>query len=264
VQVQEAVMSPATPWYATPIVLGGGLFLVFLFNRVVSRAAEEAGLGTSTRQRVTWVTTAVLAGWFVLSLIFSLMPASPEAAARPIPISFPLFMGGSLLLGLGALRIPAWRRTVAAIPLWTLVGAQFYRLIGVLFLVLYSVGTLPGYFALPAGWGDAAVGIAAILLGYALFRDVPGARALSVAFNLIGLSDLIVAVGTGTGLLVPLLLGGPQPAPTTPMTVFPLYLIPTFAVPIAVLLHLYSLRAVLRESGSKEIGERRRVEGLAA
>jgi hypothetical protein len=48
------------------------------------------------------------------------------------------------------------------------------------------------------------------------------------------------------------------------MTVFPLYLIPTFAVPIAVTLHLYSLRAALRESGRKEMGEARRVARLAA
>ena len=173
-------------------------------------------------------------------------------------------MGGSLLLAFGALRIPAWRSTVAAIPLSTLVGVQFFRLIGVLFLVLYSVGTLPGYFALPAGWGDTAVGIAAPLVGYALLSEAPWARVLSVGFNLAGLSDLIIAVGTGTGLLVPLLYGGPQVGPTTAMTVFPLYLIPTFAVPLAVILHLYSLRAVVRESGRRETVDGRRVERLAA
>jgi hypothetical protein len=101
-------------------------------------------------------------------------------------------------------------------------------------------------------------------VGYALLRDAPGARGLSIAFNVAGLSDLIVAVGTGTGYLVPLLFGGPLPGPTTPMTVFPLYLIPTFAVPIAVILHVYALRAVLQESGSKEKGEARSVERLAA
>jgi hypothetical protein len=130
----------------------------------------------------------------------------------------PLFIGGSLLLGFGALRIPAWRRTVDAIPLSTLVGVQFFRLIGLLFVILYSVGTLPGYFALPAGWGDVAVGTAALLVGYALLRDAPGARGLSIGFNILGLSDLIVAVGTGTGFLVPLLFDGLRPGPTTPMT----------------------------------------------
>jgi len=256
-------MSSATPWYTAPIVLGGGLLLFYLLSRIVAKAAGVAGLDAATRQRVTRLTTIVLAAWLVLSLALSLGPVSPEAAARPVPISFPLFIGGSLLLGLGALRIPAWRRTVDAIPLSTLVGVQFFRLIGLLFLILYSVGTLPGYFALPAGWGDVAVGTAALLVGYALLRDAPGARGLSIAFNIVGLSDLIVAVGTGTGYLVPLLFGGPRPGPTTPMTVFPLYLIPTFAVPIAVTLHLYSLRAALRESGRKEKGDRRRTEQLA-
>ena len=257
-------MSPATPWYATPIVLGGGLFLVFLLNRIVAKATVAAGLEAATRRRVTRLATLVLSVWLVLTLVFSLTPASPEAAARPIPISFPLFLGASLLLSLGALSIPTWRRTVEAIPLSTLVGVQFFRLIGALFVVLYYAGTLPGYFALPAGWGDVSVGIAALVIGYALWREMPGARGLSVAFNIVGLSDLIVAVGTGTGLLVPLLFGGPQPGPTTPMTVFPLYLIPTFAVPIAVTLHIYGLRAVARATGRQEMGAGRRVEQLTA
>jgi hypothetical protein len=257
-------MSPATPWYATPIVLGGALFLLYLLSRIVAKAGGAAGLDAPTRQRVTRITTIVLAAWLVLALALSLNPVSLEAAARPIPISFPLFIGGSLLLGLGALTIPAWRRTVDAIPLSTLVGVQFFRLIGLLFVILYSVGTLPGYFALPAGWGDIAVGTAALLVGYALLRDMPGARGLSIGFNIVGLSDLIIAVGTGTGYLVPLLFGGPRPGPTTPMTVFPLYIIPTFAVPIAVTLHVYSLRGAFRERGRKKMEEGGRVERLAA
>lgn len=256
-------MSPATPWYTAPIVLGGGLLLLYLLSRIVAKAAGVAGLDAPTRQRVTRFTTIVLAAWLVLSLALSLKPVSPEAASRPIPLSFPLFIGGSLLLGLGALSIPAWRRTVDAIPLSTLVGVQFFRLIGLLFIILYSVGTLPGYFALPAGWGDVAVGTAALLVGYALLRDAPGARGLSIGFNVVGLSDLVVAVGTGTGFLVPLLFGGLRPGPTTPMTVFPLYIIPTFAVPIAVVLHVYSLRAALSKSGRKEM-EGSRLQRVAA
>jgi hypothetical protein len=249
-------MSPATPWYATPISVGLALFLVYFLSRLVAKAAAVAGLDASTRQRVTWLTTFILASWFGLALAFSLMPVSPEAAARPIPISFPVFIGGALLLSLGALTIPAWRRTVDSIPLSTLVGLQFYRTIGLLFLILYSVGTLPGYFALPAGWGDITVGIAALLVAYALLHDAPGARALAIGFNVLGLLDLVMAVGLGTGLLLPLLRPGSAPGPTAAMTVFPMYLIPTFAVPIAVILHLYALRAALREPGRKKIGEK--------
>ena len=101
------------------------------------------------------------------------------------------------------------------------------------------------------------------LVGYALLRDAPGARGLSIGFNVVGLSDLVVAVGTGTGFLVPLLFGGLRPGPTTPMTVFPLYIIPTFAVPIAVVLHVYSLRAALSKSGRKEM-EGSRLQRVAA
>src|SRR4026207_1802808 len=122
-------MSPATPWYATPFVLVVVLLLLYLLSRIVAKATGVAGLDAPTRQRVTRLTTMVLAAWLVLALVRSLRPVSPEAAARPIPISFPLFIGGSLLLGFGALRVPAWRRTVDAIPLSALVGVHFFRLI---------------------------------------------------------------------------------------------------------------------------------------
>ena len=51
-------MSPSTPWYATPIVLGGGLLLLYLLTRIVAKAAGVAGLDAPTRQRVTRRTMA--------------------------------------------------------------------------------------------------------------------------------------------------------------------------------------------------------------
>ncbi len=38
---------------------------------------------------------------------------------------------------------------------------QAWRVIGLVFLVLMSFGLLPGAFAVPAGWGDVAVGVSA-------------------------------------------------------------------------------------------------------
>jgi hypothetical protein len=63
-----------------------------------------------------------------------------------------------------------------------------------------------------------------------------------VRFNVLGIVDLVVAVGIG-------LLAAPAPAnllPVTPSTealaTLPLVLIPTTVVPLAVALHLISLR----------------------
>jgi hypothetical protein len=86
------------------------------------------------------------------------------------------------------------------------------------------------------------VGLAAPLVGLALARRAAWGGALAVLWNVFGLLDLVVAVGMGTGYLATLLAptqGGVAPAAA--MGVFPLVLVPTFAVPLSIMLHLLGL-----------------------
>jgi hypothetical protein len=79
----------------------------------------------------------------------------------------------TLLLGLTIplmIAVAGWRlsgaiaKLVSAIPLRWLVAAQVYRIAGGIFLVLWADGRLPWQFALPAGIGDVATGLLAVLL----------------------------------------------------------------------------------------------------
>ena len=87
------------------------------------------------------------------------------------------------------------------------------------------------------------------LVALAVARRSRGSRALAVSWNVVGLIDLVVAVGMGTGLLAPLLAPelGTRVPPAAVMGVFPMILVPTFAVPVSVLLHLLALARVRRE-----------------
>jgi hypothetical protein len=150
----------------------------------------------------------------------------------------------ALAIVLLALRLsPSLRRVLAAASLPAMIGVQLYRAIGALFLILLALGQLPAHFALPAGWGDVAIGISGPLVALALVRGLPGAVGLAVSWNVVGLLDLGVAVGMGTGFLAPLLVPelGSRVPPAAAMGVFPLILVPTFAVPVSVLLHLLAL-----------------------
>jgi hypothetical protein len=124
------------------------------------------------------------------------------------------------------------------------VAAQSFRVVGAVFLILLATGDLPAVFALPAGLGDVAVGVAAPFVARRLARD-PGWSG-AVAFNWLGLLDLVVAVGVG-------FLAAPGPlqvidvSPSTvPLTVLPLTLIPTVGVPLAAALHLLTLNRLPR------------------
>jgi hypothetical protein len=87
------------------------------------------------------------------------------------------------------------REIIAAVAQSQLVAFQFYRVLGVTFLVLYAAGQLPGIFALPAGWGDVMVGLTALMVGARAARSENDQ--LVTLWNWLGISDLVIAVATG-------------------------------------------------------------------
>jgi hypothetical protein len=96
------------------------------------------------------------------------------------------------------------------------------------------------------------IGLLAPIVAWALARRAGGARSLAVAWNVAGLLDLCVAVGMGTGVLATAVLphSGERVPPAAAMGVFPMILVPAFAVPLSVLLHVWAL-ARLRGEGRR-------------
>jgi hypothetical protein len=243
-------MQPVIPWYVTPVVLGMVAALALWLYHLVARASESADLALRTRSRVRRGTALFLGGWLALAwALAGSSPAVDAAGSGVVPVSFPLYAVVSLGVAIGLIALsPTWRRVVDAIPADALISVQVYRLIGGIFLPLYALGSLPRHFALPAGWGDLAVGLLAPVVALALRRQLRGARPLALGWNVFGFLDLVAAVGLGTGYLLLLFrpeAGAPPAAPA--MTFFPLVLIPTFAVPLGFILHLYSIRRSLRD-----------------
>jgi hypothetical protein len=251
-------MIPDIPWYITAIVLGTTVAIAGAVWRIVATAAARSGLTAVAARKVRVGSAIFLFGWLGTALLLAPAPAS-IAGRDPFYLTplIPLFALGPTIVVLAAIGIsPALRRTLGAMSLPAIHGAQLYRVIGASFLVLMVQGQVPAHFALPAGWGDVAVGLAAPLVALALARRATGARALAGGWNLFGLLDLVVAVGMATGYLAPLLaphLGAHVP-PAAAMGVFPLILVPTFAVPVSILLHLLGL---IRLTGESRIGVQR-------
>ncbi len=139
---------------------------------------------------------------------------------------------------------------VAAIPLSWLVAAQFFRVEGGIFLVLWADGRLPWQFALPAGVGDVATGCSAIVVASLLTRKSIGARGAAISWCLFGIADLVLAIAMG-GMTSPgraHLIA--QDTPNLLVSSWPLVMIPTFAVPLALILHGLVLSRLRREAAS--------------
>jgi hypothetical protein len=137
---------------------------------------------------------------------------------------------------------------LSAIPLHWLVAAQVYRIGGGMFLILWADGRLPWQFALPAGIGDVATGLLGLLLAARLSRNADGILDRVFAWCLFGIADLVVAIAMGA-MTSP---GRPHvlafDAPNLLITSYPLVMVPTYAVPLALILHgivLWRLRGAL-------------------
>jgi hypothetical protein len=157
-------------------------------------------------------------------------------------------LGAALL----STRIPLVSRILAQPDaLWRLTLPQLFRPVGGTFLIAMALGYLPAVFAIPAGLGDIAIGVEAAFVARNLRRGVAHSRAL--LFNVLGLVDLAVALAIGVTAapgLARLLVVSPS---TEAISLLPLVLVPTTVVPLAVALHLLSLRKLRAAAESEAV-----------
>src|SRR5262249_44043147 len=164
-------------------------------------------------------------------------PPIPLGLAAGVPV---------IVFALSYLASAGFRQFVSSLDLRLLTVAQTWRVFGIVFVVLYYLGELPGVFALPAGWGDFAIGITAPLVAWYWRRPFP--QRTFIAWNVLGIVDLVLAVSLGVlssatpvGILA-------EDVSTGLMSRFPLSLIPTFFVPLFLILHLIALIRVRTDS----------------
>jgi hypothetical protein len=166
-----------------------------------------------------------------------------------------LAVGLPIIAGLVVLpRLSGFKRLTASIPQAWLLAAQAPRILGITFLVLFSQGKLPAHFALTAGIGDLAVGLAAPAVAYWYATGRAGRHGLAIAFNVVGVLDLVLAVGTGfLSAPSPLQVFSTNPS-TEAMTVLPMVLVPAFLLPALLTVHAISIRRLIAARRSVAAG----------
>jgi hypothetical protein len=178
-------MIPVIPPSISIILLVSNLAIAYTLWRILAAGVSTAGLPAATARTARVSIGAFLAAWLGAAL---LLAPSPESLVGQDPFTLtpliPLFNVLPLAIIAAAFRYsPTLRRIVAATPLPSLIGIQFYRALGAVFLVVMALGQLPAYFAVPAGWGDVAVGLAAPLVAVAVARQASGSRALAIGWK---------------------------------------------------------------------------------
>lgn len=238
--VYEAVVAVAQP--ALVVVLLLGLWRALGRADVARRPAIAVWLAVAI-PLVLWlggIWAAAVAGGFRLRP--GGIPLLPVAVVVPVVI--------------GLFAVTRWRRLAAAVdaapPPW-LVGVQVYRVLGGVFLIQWLQGALPGAFAVPAGVGDALVGLLALPVAVYAASGRRGSTAVAVAWNVLGIVDLVDALTLGF-LSTPgpwQLLGHDHP--NVLVGVYPTAMIPAFAVPLSLILHGVSLWQLRRRARSRAV-----------
>jgi hypothetical protein len=245
-------MMSTLPMDVWVIVLVGLIGTTATMCVMLWRGALTAGLGRRTAIPVATVTGIVWAAWAMTSALLAHADVLRFAPERKLPGLVVAVITG-LAVAFLITRVPPVARVLAQPDaLWGLTLPQVFRPVGVAFLIAMALGRLPAVFALPAGLGDIAIGIEAAFVaralrrgtvlgrGTALRRGTVGRR--TVWLNILGLADIVVAFGIGYAAApgpVRLLFSSPT---TEAISTLPLVLIPTAVVPLAVTLHVLSLR----------------------
>jgi len=225
------------PGYLGILTLVGAIGIPTLTCVVLYRGARRADLGRGRAALLGGAAVVVLGGWLAASATIA-GAGSYHTELGKQPPWLPIAAVAALIALLTASRLPAVARALssAGTPSRLLLPHTF-RVAGLAFLITMGLGHLPALFALPAGLGDIAVGVAAPFVARRLARGTGHRRA--VWFNVLGIVDLVVALGLGG-------LTAFQVIHVTPVndaiSQLPLVLIPTTAVPLLLTLHIVSLR----------------------
>jgi hypothetical protein len=214
--------------------------------RVVDRVDTSEGAGRELRvETARRIGILALIAWFLAAVVTGAAGIVNEPGRPPLVLAC-LFAVPILGFVLAYAASPSLRKVGDTIPLTLLVGSHVWRFVGIGFVIGWLTGALPGGFAIPAGFGDilTAAGALALLPG---IRRATASRGRLLAWNVFGTLDLLAAVTLGVlfsestaGIL------HTAASNTRALVIFPVSLIPTFFVPLFLLVHALTFRRIAR------------------
>ena len=205
---------------------------------------------TPSQRRTTWLAIMIpytlwvgIAWSAAINGVFRPGALPIRVPLAPLAIFLPVIIGAPLLLL--SKRVG---RLLDAMPATWLVTLQLSRVFGSVFLGAWLIGQAPGMFAVPAGIGDVLTGLFAVPAALAVAADTAQGRRAGINWNIFGLADYAVAITMGM-----ITAAGPlqliaTSVPNIAALSYPTVLIPAYAVPSGILLHLLSLRQLRRRS----------------
>jgi hypothetical protein len=230
------------PVYLWVLAIAGIVAILAATCAVLYGGAVRADLGRPRAALLAGGAAVILGGWCAASAVIAGHGWYHTRLGHQVPwmpVAVIGFLG--LLLALRAIPVVARALTAPGMVSRLELPHSFRMMDGAAFLIIMALGHLPPLFALPAGIGDIAAGIAAPLAARRLAQGT-GRRA-GLWFNAFGLTDLVVALTLGAVTAYQLIRVTPSGAPISEL---PLALVPTVGVPLLLVVHITSVSALVR------------------
>src|ERR1700759_3912838 len=222
------------PAYLWAIIITGITAIPLAACLVLYDGATRAGLSRARAALLAGGAALLLGAWFTASAVIAGHGWYHTRLGHGVPW-MPVAVVGFLGVLLALRRIPVVARALAAPGMTSRleVPPSFRAVDGVAFLLIMALGQLPALFALPAGLGDIAAGIAAPLVARKLAQGT-GRRA-ALWLNEYRLTDL--ATGVTLAALTSYGLLNVTPS-TAPIGELPLALVTAADIPLMIGLHI--------------------------
>jgi hypothetical protein len=221
----------------------------------VEGVASREGAGDRRVETARRATILAVVVWFVAAFAAGTMGIVNEPGRPPFVLAS-FFVVPILGFVLAYSASPSFRAFTDTIPLGLLVGSHLWRFVGVGFVIGWLTGALPAGFGIPEGFGDiiAAAGALALLPG---IRRGTVSRGWLLTWNIFGFLDLLSAITVGL-LFSESAVGVLHTATsnTRLLATFPVSLIPTFFVPLFLLVHALTFRRISRFEGGAHVVSR--------
>ena len=215
-------ISTAPIWVSALFIIGL-VFVPILIARAVRKAALNAGFDPRKQQKISYGIYAfygiigIYASILSLSGFLTIITRPPRAIVfltLPILLFFILFT-----------RTRLYKTLVEYIDIRDLIMIQIFRLVGFVFIVLYLLNYLSATFALRAGPGDVITAVASIPIAYFVFTTKKWNILMAYLWNIFGLADILLVVGTA------IYLNNTTPTSISELALFPYGLVAAFAPP---------------------------------
>jgi hypothetical protein len=238
------------PAYVGAITIAGTTGILTATCAALYRGSRDSGTSRGAAARVAGGAAIVFGVWAGASALVADHGGYRTQLGKQPPW-LPIEAMGAMIALLLLARIPPVARALSGENAVRLLSwPHAFRVAGVSFVISMILGHMPALFAVPAGLGDMAVGIAEPLVARRIRGD--NGRRAALWFNILGLVDLVTA----------LILGGltayevVQVSPVNSgLSQLPLALVPTVGVPVLLVLHLLTLRRLRRSPDRQSTSE---------